>query len=155
MFADVSSSQPHVPSRPWSSSRVLSRQLDGPQGPRLERRQARRPDIYTHTTGPGYLAISSVQKIQVQRIQFGNPEEWPVEESIQARQSGKTRFSYHVVLSKYEKDKIDHGYDLNLVETITDIGKGEAKQNKVASFRFGSDVKLEVSRRPILTMTLI
>lgn len=71
------------------------------------------------------------------------------------RQDGTTRTSYSVVLSKYEKDKVDNGYDLNLVETITDVSKGEAKQSKLAEFRFESDVKLEVSCRPIPTMTLI
>ena len=104
--------------RPYSSARILSTQLIGPQGPRLERRQARRPDIYTHTPGPGHLAVAPVQKVQ-----FGSPKEWSVGESIQARQSGDTSTSYHVVLSKHEKDKIDNGYDLDLVETIQILPK--------------------------------
>ena len=59
----------------------------------------------------------------------------------------------HQVREK-KRHKIEFRYDLALFQTINDAGKGEPKQTKLTTFRFGSDIKLDVSRATRLTMSM-
>ena len=84
---------------------------------------------------------------RVENVRFGRPEEYPSKEPVHLTDPGCGRVSYTAVLSKYGKRKglrVENRYELELYENYSRRQSGSEKTTLLASFRFGSEDRLEV-----------
>ena len=100
----------------------------------------------------GYLCIARVENIGT-----GKPRNFPNKTTVPLKSTEKERYDYCAVLKEYgwrkEDGKVEDRYELEILRNVVHAGRGEPESIKMATFRFGSDVRVEVSskvRHPVI-----